>query len=827
MKLYNILIIIVLSLLMASPRAYGQLPMGTKHVVIPIGGTYIDTIEAQFTLPNFFVENCQVTRRNIGGRYREVVISRLQNNPNYTGEARAWTQYVDNLRPYYIEYIISFQKSVINTEDDYVTFGSNDPISVAPLDNDVSSSSGLTISGISFVQGGSATIVQDSIVFTPSVDINEGYVMYSVKDDEGTTKNGVVHYFRDETDYEFTRTIQYTVKNTQNKKLILPISGFALDDPAQIGRVSSLHDRVFNYVPNFPDSGIDTLVFSHLGGQQYTFIINVIPTEQNTSSVRDDVVYTPKNTPITFDVFANDLASHFPISNYSSELIRDTLGVFIYTPPNNFTGVKDFTYTVRYANNHTYTGKIKIFVGNYAPQSDSKYTFSTLKNNSLVINYDMPIEGYHFSVLNNPLFGTVEIFENETVQEDCNEFYSKSTLIYTPDNNYFGQDSFDIEYCVVNNRCLVYKVYVQVHDNLLDTICPCQGPDCVWVGDFNGDGKVSVRDVLALGRFMGLGGAQRQDVDLPFRAGQNATNWFYTQNNGVNIKHIDADGDGLITESDLDAVIDNYGQHHKFVSQDVLGSKDINFTLHDPQTSYEPGDLLVIDISLGTSQVPVENISGLVFGLNINPSIMDSSSLEVVFDANSWLTKGNGHINLFQQPKHGQVEAALSLVSSIVVDEIDGFRPNSSTGDGIFGQLVYIVVDEIDGFKSSLPYHVSRIYTNGIEVEDVDGFRYQLPDTYVDIKINKPTVEPEPTEEKLILFPNPAQDRVALHFNGGNTIVDYSVIDAMGQVIELRKDINAQTDVINTSSYPEGVYIVQVTTTKGIINKKMYITNKK
>ncbi len=827
MKLYNLLIIIVLSLLLASPQAYAQLSTGTKYIVIPAGESYIDTIEAQFTLPNFFVEDCRVTTRNIGGRYREVVISREQNNPTYVGKARAFAQYVDNLRPYYIEYIISFQNSAIKTVDDYVTFSSNDPISVAPLDNDVSSSTGLSISGISFMQGGSAILVADSIVFTPSSDINVGYVIYTVTDDEGSTMNGKIHFLRDETDFEFTRTIQYTVKNTQNKKLILPISGFTLDDSAQIGHVSSLHDRVFNYVPNFPSFGLDTLVFSHADGYQYTFIIDVIPTSQNTSSVRDDVFFTPKNTPITFDVFANDLVSHFPISNYSSELIRDTLGVFTYTPPNNFTGVKDFTYTVRYANNHTYTGKIKIFVGNYGPQSDLKYKFSTLKNNSLVLNYDMPIEGYHFSVLNNPLFGTVEIFENETIQEDCNEFYSKSTLIYTPDNNYFGQDSFDVEYCVVNNSCLVYKVYVQIYDNSQDTICPCQGPDCVWTGDFNGDGLVSMRDVLTLGRYLGLAGAPRNDIDLPYRGGQYATDWFYTQNNGVNIKHIDADGDGLITQSDMDAIIDNYKKHHKFVSQDVLGSKDINFTLHDPQTIYEPGDLLVIDISLGTPQVPVENISGLVFELDINPSIMDSSSLDVVFDTNSWLTKGSGNINLYQQPNHGQVEAALSLVSSIVVDEIEGFRPSSTTGNGIFGQLVYIVVDEIEGFKSSLPYHVSRIHAHGIEIEDVDGFRYQLPDTYVDIKINKPTAEPEPTEEKLILFPNPAQDRIVLHFNGGNTIVEYNVTDAMGHLIEVRKNINAQTDVINTSSYPEGVYLVQVTTTKGTINKKMYITNKK
>ncbi len=827
MKLFKLLIISTLLLILAAPQAYGQLAVGKKYVVIPKGGTHRDTIETQFQLNNFYVFNCIVQRHNIGGRLREVVISPPQGNPNYVGKARAHAQYVDNLRPYYIEYDILFVESVIETKDDYVTFANEDPLTVFPLSNDVSTTSGLNISGISLVQGGSAILEGDSIVFTPDSDINMAYLVYSTKDDAGSTMNGVVHFLRDETNFSTVDTILYSIRNTQNKKLILPVSGFQLNQGGDLGTLDTLHDRVFNYIPHFPDSGMDTLVFTHTDGYYYTFIINVLATQHNTSSVRDDVVFTPKNTSVTFDVLANDLAQHFNIVSFSPELVRDTLGVFTYSPPNNFSGVKDFIYTVRYSSNWSYTGKIKVFVGNYEPINTIDYQFNTLKNNSLVINYDVPIDGYNFNILNNPLFGTVEIFQNQSTQEDCNEFYSKFSLIYNPDNNYFGQDSFDVEYCVVNNPCVVYKVYIDVHDNSQDTLCPCQGPDCVWVGDFNGDGRVSVRDILALGRYMGLGGAEREDIDLPYRSGQHAADWFYSQNNGVNLKHIDANGDGLITSDDMESIVENYGLHHEFVPRDVLGSKDISFSLHNPQPEYEPGDLLVIDIALGTPQVPAEDISGLVFGLNINPQIFDSSSLEVVFDPNSWFTKGNSNINLYQQPQHGQVEAALSLVSSIVVDELDGFRPNTVSGEGIFGQILFIVVDELDGFKSNLPYHVSRIHAHGIEIEDVDGLRYQLPDSYLDIKINKTITAPLPTEDKLILYPNPAQDRVILHFNGRNTILDYSVFDAMGQVITVRNDVNAQTDVINTSSYAEGIYVVKVTTNQGTISKKIYITNSK
>ena len=56
----------------------------------------------------------------------------------------------------------------------------------------------------------------------------------------------------------------------------------------------------------------------------------------------------------------------------------------------------------------------------------------------------------------------------------------------------------------------------------------------------NGDGRVSVSDLISLGRFIGLSGAQRNDITYPFRSGQQADNWNYVQPNGINIKHIDA-----------------------------------------------------------------------------------------------------------------------------------------------------------------------------------------------------------------------------------------------------------------------------------------------
>ena len=71
--------------------------------------------------------------------------------------------------------------------------------------------------------------------------------------------------------------------------------------------------------------------------------------------------FTPKNTPITFDVFANDLVkpSHHRI--FTAVGAR-YLGIFTYTPPTNFSGNKLFTYKVD--SGGIETGKITLVVGN-------------------------------------------------------------------------------------------------------------------------------------------------------------------------------------------------------------------------------------------------------------------------------------------------------------------------------------------------------------------------------------------------------------------------------------------------------------------------------
>lgn len=809
---------------MTSPVLFGQLNDGEKFKVLLKGETYLDTIYSRFPISNVtaLVENCTFVSTSLGNQKYKITITPLDNN---VVSAKTSVQYITSNQPRWITWNLKYLESKITTKDDFVFYDDTETVTISPLNNDFTTASGLKLVGLGKVEGGNAIIADEDVQFTPDTDSDNGYIIYAVRDSLGATANGIIYYIKNPVSIATTDTIRVTMLNTRNHLVFVPNTSFVLSNLPTNANIYNLENKVFQFQPNKGASGRDTITWSN-GLSTITYIFDVINVVQNTSSVRDDRFYTPKNTSITFDVFANDLSSNFPIINYSNGLVRDTLGTFTYTPPVGYSGVKNFTYTVNYGQYQS-VGKIAIFVGNYNPKNDHDYRFNTLKNQSLVINYDVPVDGYTFNVLNQSLFGYVEVIDNTLVGEGCDNFYSKLTIIYTPDNNYYGLDSFDLEYCVVNSPCVVYKTAIQIHNTASDTLCHCKGPDCVWAGDMNGDGRVSVSDILSLGRYIGLSGHSRNNIDYPFRAGQNSADWVYEQANGINIKHIDANGDGLISEADTTAISEYYADIHTFVPEEILAIKDYPFYLIPNATEVDSGDLLVIDIAIGDSQKPVIDVFGLAFGLNIAPQMIDSASLVVSFDRNSWFATNSPTIQMAKQPKDGVVHAAFTRTNAVVDDELEGFRIVGGSGSGVIGQIIFVVDDELEGFKSQESFVIRRISTNGIEMEDVLGEKFLLPDTYLDIRVNIDKKTPVPTEDKLLVYPNPVTDKLLIHFNGRNEIKGYKVFDQMGSFITGNNEVNAQSTVINTASYPSGIYMVQLVTTQGTITKKVMVMERK
>ncbi len=85
----------------------------------------------------------------------------------------------------------------------------------------------------------------------------------------------------------------------------------------------------------------------------------------------------------------------------------------------------------------------------------------------------------------------------------------------------------------------------------------------VWPGDMNYDGVVDIKDTPIFGTMVGLTGTSRINQDIEWYP-HPSTDWG-TTTDGVDNKHIDADGNGLVDLNDGQAIDSNYGKKHNEV----------------------------------------------------------------------------------------------------------------------------------------------------------------------------------------------------------------------------------------------------------------------
>ncbi|MFZ1706033.1 MAG: T9SS type A sorting domain-containing protein [Saprospiraceae bacterium] len=810
-------IFIFLLALATFPQLYGQYNPAQIDVDLTQGIVYRDTIHSSYS-PTVIVTNTLVLSASSqsAGLNKHVIEINMLPNVQFTGNVDVTLQYTSGTfppQPRWSIYKVNCQTSLIKANDDYIYHNGNDQVVILPVVNDETTADTLILSGIGQVQNGSAFIQNDTIVYTPA-DNKDDYIIYTIQDNTGNKTRGKINILFEEDVTVVHDTLYFTLLNTKVQPILFPFGEYTLESGGLKGTITEVDSRVFEFAPNKNSTGTEILEFAHDNGSFRRVEISIKAASTITSSVRDDVVYTPKNTNVTFNVFDNDISRNFPINQYSPQLTYLGSGNFSYTPPNNFVGIKQFTYRVNYGTYNS-TGKITVFVDNCYPKNDIEYRFNSPKNVPLAVQYDVPIDGYTFSDVVNPLFGTLEFFNNEEdITYGCNNLSSKAMFVYTPDQNYYGEDEFQVNYCINDNQCVIYKFYITIKDQALDTLCHCVGKNCVWPGDFDNDGFVTVLDLLPLGRYLGLNGAEREDIVYDYWNGQSSSNWGVSQKNGTDIKHIDANGDGILDESDAGAIAVHFLDIHNVVSNPVLTIKDYPFNLIPNQTELDSGDLLILTVDIGNNTYPLLDQHGLAFNLEINPEIMDSSSLNGEFYTDGWFAYANPTLQMFKQPSFGNIHTAFTRTGG-----------NGVSGHGPVGQISFIVIDEIDGWKGGdkSKLYSSRIFVNDIIFEDEYGDRVAVPNTFVDIQIRRNGQVPIPSEEKLIVYPNPASDYVYLHFNGRNTIYDYTLADMMGRTVQTVRNIDQQSTTINTQALATGMYSLRVTTSQGVISKKLQV----
>lgn len=341
------------------------------------------------------------------------------------------------------------------------------------------------------------------------------------------------------------------------------------------------------------------------------------------------------------------------------------------------------------------------------------------------------------------------------------------------------------------------------HQNGIATAChrkDCLG-DCVWPGDTNGDFIVNHCDLLPLGVHLNESGPNRGES--PFWHATEASPWNNQQANGKNLKHADADGDGLIEIEDFHISENNY-----------------LFTVPGytpPATVYQQGpELYFTTIGLGQSVDPDHLKAGQDFAVRIwldGPDDLYGLTFQVEYDT----------AYLVAPQVFGQGLRYFDQRASYITDyRKEGHRfvfdlawvrthPDSSLADG---KLYTFFTGTHDSYPNQLPSANTLIRLRNIKGILNDGTEISLGSTDLELHIDDITTgvsSPAGVDDPSI-FPNPADEYFHVSFtNDSAGRVEMKILNLFGQsMLNLFLEPGDNELEISTVDFPPGCYVLNI-----------------
>ena len=707
-------------------------------------------------------------------------------------------------------------------------------VSIDVLANDFSSNVLLRLNSVSVSNNGTANFEPGSpfIDFTPAPGFQgEAYINYTACDNAGNCDNGVltVNVLPSQSLENDTLTL-FTKKNVPQAVLV-PDLFQVVSEPVN-GQYDSSGD-IPMYVPNEDFVGTDYLHFTYDNASKLVEI-RVLDLEENLFAI-DDKAYTAPETSIEFNVLENDTyglesGCFTLLENPRSGTVtmdQSAYGQLSYQPNAGFRGVDVFTYSVQAPGcvGEPETATVLVYVSTFEPAS-SKYYMVTPKQTPLVIGNNVPISNFEFRIEDQGELGKAFFMEGEADTTIFGQVVSGNNMIlYTPGANVSaGVDEFEVVYCIrsAGGECIhekSVKIEVEILDLDNDGEPFCIG-DCIWAGDTNNDGVVNIADLLPLGLNMGKVGKPRPEATLDVWYGQYGDDWKESdvvETASLDLKHMDTNGDSVITSLDTLALRTFYGRTHS------INASEVPYTEHSIRLKgnfvVSPGDLITMDMVLGDSTKPAEDIYGFTFPFRYDPNFFEPESVGVNFSTASFIGYNSPSLQMSHNNQSGLIEAGFTRTDGVKV-----------SGFGEIGTIVSAIIDDLDGFKLHADSIDLTIGGGTATIMNSDGqtFGVDIEEVTVTVKLNQVTTDiPQiPQEDQLIVYPNPTQDVFNIHLNGGQEFERYIIYNMTGQEVYNSGAVQIHRDQVNVSQWASGIYYLNVYTAGGVINKKLEIVKK-
>lgn len=499
----------------------------------------------------------------------------------------------------------------------------------------------------------------------------------------------------------------------------------------------------------------------------------------------DDAFFGMENTPVSGNVLNNDLSSSTLTANTTlistpsngvANLASD--GVLTYTPSMGFIGIDSFQYEAF----------------NLTSQSD--------------------IATVYLSIQPTPI-PTFDISDTIVLGESYPNYYCLTGSAY-----YQSDTSSNAVLTFVNNTCFdLYGDYLGT-----DTVTLASANEVVnfyitvvngvWSGDTDDDALVNNVDLLNIGLAYNTVGVPRSQQSILWN-GYLADDWSMTFPNGLNAKHADANGDGIVDANDTLAIVQNWGLTYNKNG----GRNGSPIYLETDSMTIVNDSIAYIPIMLGTIANPVSSIYGLAFTINYSSGLVKDNSVMVHFDP-SWLGVNNSDMISIGKDFYS------NELTEVAVTRIDG---NNISGSGQVGRMCFTIQDDIiRGVDSVFTFEVTNVTaidksSNTIDLQGEE--RTVHWENIIEIANNTQNVD---LSTYVNIYPNPATDYLTISTKAIQ-IESVEIFDMTGRKVvseyswNNRNQLNNLSRNLGISKLNQGFYIVHIQTNLGVWSEKIMV----
>ena len=324
--------------------------------------------------------------------------------------------------------------------------------------------------------------------------------------------------------------------------------------------------------------------------------------------------------------------------------------------------------------------------------------------------------------------------------------------------------------------------------------------DCVYPGDLNADGIANYVDLVALHFGVNQTGPERLGINS--WAPRPADSWGGDQLIGaVDLKHLDANGDGMVNSLDYGKTEDHY-----------------NYTRvgYVADTDYTPGPELSLDVinvtNPGTTLEPGE-LSRACVDVTSNVADLKAVTFELEYDQNHFRGSSVSESSDFSELDFSYTNRVeTERYECTLVKAESNFPQNEPTRT-----LCFLQVTRSD-FPTNFPTEPSRIRFRNVRGWLADGTEIEIGGTDAAINIERVTTTNEPTWAKdITIYPNPVTDIINLELNDA-PVKKITLHNTLGQVILTS---NGDLKQLNTQNLVAGTYFLRLSDGANVVTRKV------